>query len=228
MMEDQTAHNPTPSTTPPKARLRPRVVGLSGGVAAGKSMVAQMLADLGAKVIDADRIAREVLESRDVCEKIRSAWGAEVFDNQGKPDRKRIAEIVFDDPQKRLQLNRWIHPATRRRMTARLEEILRDDQAIAVIDAPLLVEANLDAWCDIVLFVDAPLETRQARAAAEREWDPAEVLRREAAQKPLQEKRNRATIVIANNNSREKTFAQVERLFREWSRLKPTNIPHYS
>ena len=225
MMEDQTTPNPTPTTPSPADRVRPRVIGLLGGVAAGKSLVAEMLGDLGAEVINADRIAREVLGSPEVCEKLRNAWGPEVFNTQGQPDREKIGEIVFGNPEKRLELNAWIHPETRKRMRLQLDGILQNENATAVIDAPLLIEANLDSWCDVLLYVDTNIEVREARANAARRWSPGEVLRREAGQKPLQEKRARADIVITNNGSREETFAQVERFFRDWIRPQATNTP---
>ena len=199
------------------AEAVPKVIGLVGGVASGKSTVAALFAQLGAEVIDADAIARDVLESADVRENMRRAWGPSVFDGEGRPDRARVADLVFRDPDKRRELNAWVHPAVRAEMRARLDRSLRGRAApLIVIDAPLLLEADLEAWCDAIVFVDADPARRAERAAA-RGWLAEEVARRESAQAPLDEKRARADLVIQNNGSVEETLLQVKRLFRQWT-----------
>ncbi len=195
---------------------RPKVIGLTGGIASGKSAVAAMFAKLGAAVIDADAIAREVLRSPEVAEKLRKTWGHEMF-HAGQPDRERIAQIAFRDPARLKELTDWVHPPTLREMRAQLDRAFEDRGVpLIILDAPLLIEADLAAWCDAVVFVDAADPLRRARARADRGWSDDEVLRREAVQAPLAEKRARASAVLDNNGSAEDTRAAVAQLFRQW------------
>ncbi len=208
--------------THPRKPEFPLVLGLTGGIASGKSTVAGMLGDLGAEVIDADRIAHQALASEAVCRRL-GEWPEDVFDRDGHPDRPKIAKIVFEDRRRLQSLNAMVHPETRRRMRERLEHARRERAVpLIVIDAPLLLEGELDAWCDRLLFVDADRPTRTQRARAARDWDGAEVDRREQAQTSLVEKRRRADIVIDNNGSLERTRTQVEQAFREL--VDPTSV----
>jgi dephospho-CoA kinase len=195
---------------------KPKVIGLTGGIASGKSSVAAIFAALGAVVIDADAIAREVLRSPEVAAKLQKSWGREAF-HGGRLDRARIAEIAFADPAKLKELTGWVHPPTLREMRAQLDRALTDRSVpLVIVDAPLLIEADLAPWCDALLFVEAAEPLRLARARADRGWSDDEVCRREAAQAPLAEKRTRASVVLENNGSLEETRAAVARLFRQW------------
>jgi len=233
MTEPEHPNNPnheTPATAAP-SRAAPRVVGLAGGIASGKSAVAGMLADLGAALIDADEIAHRVLESPEVCRKLREEWGDAPFDANGRPDRSRIARIVFRHPEKLDKLNGWVHPPVRKEMRAQLERARRDSsRKLIVIDAPLLIEAGLDRWCDVVLFVESDIETRDARARRHRGWAPGELAQRERRQHDLAKKRKRADAIINNNRSREETLALVKPLFREWTgpQTRPPSRPKRS
>lgn len=222
-MDDSTKPNLNPSAAD---RPGPLVIGLTGGIASGKSTVAAMLDGLGAEVIDADRIARDVLDSPEVCEKLRRHWGESVFGDDGHPDRARIAESVFRDPEKLKELNGWVHPQTREQMRARLDRALRrGERGLVVIDAPLLLERELDRWCDVMVFVEADTTLRAARAQSARGWNAEEVARRETAQVQLLEKRTRADVIIENNGSREKTLAQVKQWFRQWTQPESSQSP---
>jgi dephospho-CoA kinase len=195
---------------------KPVVVGLVGGVASGKSTVARLFAELGARVIDADKIAHDALERPDVCEKLRESWGDEPFDGAGLPDRARIAAIVFGDAEKLQLLNQWVHPPTRTAMREQLDAALQDDALpMVVIDAPLLLEAGLDAWCDLIIFVAADISCRAKRAMKDRHWNEAEIRRREAHQNALEGKRRQADKVIENHGSLGQTRARVAEFYRE-------------
>ena len=205
---------------------RPKVIGLAGGIASGKSTVARMFEELGTRVIDADVIARKVLETAGVCEKLRERWGKEPFDGEGRPDPSRIADIVFGNPQELAALNDLVHPATRREIRARLDAALQTREApLIVIDAPLLFEVRLDAWCDVTLFIAADLDSRLARMRVSRGWTPEEISRRESAQMGLSEKRRRAGAVVNNNGSPEETRSQVRQFFQQWVRPVPSRNP---
>ena len=215
MTESQTTGTPATSCG---ASPKTPVIGLLGGVASGKSTVARMFADLGAAVIDADKIAHQVLQSDAVCETLRKHWGEAPFDEQGRPDRARIADIVFGHPEKLAQLNQWVHPETRQRMRDELQAArCQETIPIIVVDAPLLLEAGLDQWCNALVFVETPAEQRRERAVATRHWAPEELARREERQASLDTKRRRAVATILNSGSPEETRSQVADLFRHWT-----------
>ena len=173
-----------------------------------------MLGELGATVIDADAIARQVLQSPAVRDKILTHWGTAVLDATGCPDRVRIADFVFDNPEKLRVLNKWVHPPTLAAMRACLTEAQGDHRIpLIVVDAPLLLEADLDGWCDAVVFVDAEKSRRAVRAQAERQWSERELERREAQQAQLCKKRRRADFMLENNHSLQLLRGKVAELF---------------
>ena len=184
----------------PEAKASARavpVIGLAGGIGAGKSAVARVMAELGCVVSDSDALARAALERDDVRAQLVSWWGDGVVGVDGTVDRGAVARIVFGDEAERLRLEALVHPLVR---VSRGEAIERAEAAGArafVIDAPLLFEAGLDAECDVVVFVDAPRAVRLARVRQHRGWDEAELARRESAQLGNDEKRRRADVVVA-------------------------------
>jgi dephospho-CoA kinase len=172
----------------------PVVIGLLGGVAAGKSTVAQMMAETGLALLDADAVAREVAARPEVREAIRRRFGPTVFGTDGALDRARLARVVFADDAARRDLEAITHPPIRRALEAALDRALAAGRSV-VLDVPLLLEGGLIERCDHVVFLDVDPAVRRARAAA-RGWDDAEVARREAAQAPLEEKRERSDHVL--------------------------------
>ncbi|MAD78996.1 MAG: dephospho-CoA kinase [Planctomycetaceae bacterium] len=176
------------------------VIGLAGGIGAGKSVVASALASAGCVISDSDRDAAEVLADPAVVETLRSWWGDEVVAPGGGIDRSVIAARIFGDDDARRRLESLVHPAVHRLREARFAAAPADAVAL-VIDAPLLFEAGLDEACDAVFFVDAPWASRLARVTEHRGWDESELRRREAAQWPIEEKRRRATCIIENDST---------------------------
>lgn len=204
----------TPGAVRRKRDGDPLVVGLTGGVACGKSTVAWHLGKLGATVIDADAIAREMLQSPPICDKIRSHWGEALLDAKGLPERSRIADYVFSDPEKLAVLNRWVHPPTLDEMRRRIAKARQDRHTpMIVIDAPLLLETGIDAWCDAVVFIETAESERAQRAHADRHWPRHELARREDRQRSLAEKRRRADYVLNNDGSLAAMPTKVEKLF---------------
>jgi dephospho-CoA kinase len=195
------------------------VVGVFGGIASGKSAVARMLAGKDGVVIDADRIAREILETPGVRFELLTAFGGRVFDLDGKPDRGVIARTVFANPGARAKLEAFTHPPIRAKIRAELQAARKAGVPVIVLDVPLLLENDaghgLLAECDETVFVDATDELREARASASRGWRPGEVARREAAQMPLSTKRARAGMVVENRGSLSELEASVEKLAAE-------------
>ena len=188
------------------------VIGLLGGIAAGKTTVARMLADLGARVVSADAIAHAVLAEPGVRDRIVARWGPGVLDPAGSVDRGWLARRVFADPAELAALEAITHPAILAEMRRRLAEARAERPPAIVVDAPLLVEAAQDDLCDVLIFVECAQELRLARAA-ERGWDPAELLRRERHQWPLDAKRARARFVIDTGVPIETTLRQVQKLW---------------
>jgi dephospho-CoA kinase len=197
-----------------------RVVGLTGGMASGKSLVAELLRSLGAVVIDADVIARHVVEpGSPVLRTIAAAFGPSVLRPDGALDRAALAERIFSDPAARTRLNAITHPEIRRRMA---EEVARaraaDPAAIVVLDVPLLLDtAPAEAFdLDGVVVVAVDEATQEARLAARDGISPETARQRLRAQRPLREKVALATWVIDNGGSPEATRQQVEALWRSW------------
>ena len=196
--------------------LTMEIVGLLGGVASGKSLVAAALARLGAGVLDADRAGHEVLRLPEVIDAARKRWGEAVLGPDGQIDRRRLAAVVFSGPPQGPEERKFLEKLTHPRIGARLQEEARRLEAagcrVAVLDAPLLLEAGWDTLCHRLVFVDAPRPIRLARALA-RGWSEREFAEREGVQESVDSKRKRADVVVDNSGSPEETQAQVERLW---------------
>jgi dephospho-CoA kinase len=186
-------------------------VGLTGGVGSGKSTVASLLADHGAVVIDADAIAREVVEpGTPGFAAVVDAFGDEVVGADGRLDRPKLAGIVFGDESKRVQLNAIVHPLVGQR-TVELAQAASAD-AVLVYDIPLLVEGNMAAGFDVVLVVEADRDIRLARLA-ERGMAANDAQERMAAQASDEQRREVADVVIENNDSLAELKAAVDDLW---------------
>lgn len=196
------------------------VLGLTGGIASGKSYVAALLASRGAALLDADRHAREALDDAAVREGLVERWGAEIVDADGRLRRDAIAERVFakgdQGTTERRFLESLIHPRVRERLRRELDAAERAGAPAAVLDVPLLHEAGWADACDAVIFVDTPLELRRRRAA-ERGWDGDELQRREAAQMPVEEKRRLADHIVSGRDSAEAEQA----VTAVWGEIRP-------
>jgi len=195
-----------------------KTLGLLGGVAAGKTLVAKKLEQLGAVVLDADRAGHEVLRLPHVKEAARKRWGASIFvsagEHGGEIDRKRLASIVFsrsDEGRRELEyLEKLTHPEIGRRLQDQLSQIRHQGVQVAVLDAPIMLKAGWDRFCDQIWFIDAPYEMRLARAKA-RGWTEDEFRSREMAQEPVARKRELADLVLDNSRGIGYTHEQIER-----------------
>jgi dephospho-CoA kinase len=196
------------------------VIGLTGGIASGKSLVAEMLRGLGAHVIDADGVAREVVRpGSDALREIAAAFGAGVLCPDGTLDRKALAARIFADPQARLTLNAITHPRIRRRIVEEIEAIRASrPEAVIVVDVPLLLDvAPPEAYpFDGILLVFADEAAQVARLRARDGLTEEAAGQRLASQRPLLEKVPLATWVIDNSGSEEATRRQVEDLWSSW------------
>ncbi|UYV11233.1 MAG: dephospho-CoA kinase [Phycisphaera sp.] len=185
------------------------ILGLAGGVGSGKSAVAAILGELGFVVSDSDAGARAVLERPDVIKQLVQAFGENMLDAEGKPDRRAIADAVFGDDAKRKALEGIVHPRLHEERAELIGAARAKNAAGVVIDAPLLFEAGVDAECDAVIFVDTPRDIRLGRVVEGRGWSEAELDRREAAQMPLNQKRERSDAVVSNDGDLAALRAQV-------------------
>jgi dephospho-CoA kinase len=195
-----------------KPFTRMLVVGLTGGIGAGKTAVARALEAHGAFVSDSDKSAKELLTTPQVRDTLVAWWGPEILGADGQTDRAAIAKLVFSDEAKRKRLERLIHPLLHERRSAERTNAQLNRVPFFVIDAPLLIEAGLDKECDAVVFVDAPRPIRLARVQTKRGWDEAELARREAAQLTLEEKRAQARHIVINDGDAKALHQQVAAL----------------
>jgi len=191
------------------------LVGLTGGIATGKSTVSCMLRGLGAEIIDADLLAREVVEpGQPAWHEIVAEFGRDVVNPDGTLDRKKLGAIVFANPERRNRLEAITHPAIRAGVQARLHELAaRGFAGIVFYDAAILIEAlgHKDVERMVVVITDEA--TQAARLRGRDGTDDAEGRRRIASQMPLAEKAKLADYVIDNSGDREATAEQVRRVF---------------
>ncbi len=176
------------------------VIGLTGGIGAGKSRVAAEFARQGCLVVDSDRLNHEVLRDPEVKRQLVQWWGPEVLGASGEPERGRIAQKVFGDAGAKARLERLVYPLIAAKRGAMIAAVEGASAVKAiVIDSPLLLESNLDRECDSVVFVQASDQQRLERLQRERGWTVEELNRRERWQAPPAEKRARADFVIEND-----------------------------
>jgi len=198
-----------------ESRNRKPIIGLAGGICAGKTLVGKLLGQMGCAVIDCDQHNRELLRQASVREALRKCFGDKILDDTGQIDRQRLAQLVFNDQQARRQLEGIVHPLIEQRCLQLVEQYNTDPTVKAiVIDAPLLFEVDLDKKCDKVIFVEADESVRQARAH-HRGWERHELTRREKNQLPLALKRLRADYIICNNCDVDACRHQVANIFSQ-------------
>jgi len=191
-----------------------KVLGLTGGIGSGKSTVASMFSELGADIIDADELARQVVEpGQPALAAILAAFGPTVVQADGRLDRKRLAEIVFADPVARARLNGITHPPIRELMNAEVET-RRMQPGLLILDIPLLFENARSESVEKTIVVWVDQATQLARLAARDGLEIGAARARIAAQMPLNQKKALADYFIDNSGTREQTHRQVEALFR--------------
>lgn len=196
-----------------------KVIGLTGGIATGVSTVAQMFRELGAIIIEADKIARDVVEpGTQTYRKIVETFGREVLSADGTIDRKRLGQIVFADDAARRRLNRITHSAIRRRIEEEVERLRESNpDAIVLIDVPLLLDTtgpdtfDMDGVIVVTAAKDAQIERLMRRDTLAEE----DAQRRVAAQRPVEEKAMEADWIVRNTGSLEETRRQVVSLWRQ-------------
>jgi len=195
-----------------KAGHKP-VIGLLGGIGAGKSFAARQFALLGCAVIDSDELATTALGDPDVRRQVADRWGLQVLDESGRVDRKALAQLVFKDADELQLLEQMIHPKVHE-LRSNLRRQYQADPAVPAIveDCPLLLEKDLVDQCDVIVFVDADRPLRLQRVA-ERGWSDKELAQREKNQLALDAKADISDHIIDNSADEAHCARQVRGVF---------------
>ena len=196
------------------------IVGLTGGVASGKTAVSQVLREEGAYIIDADQIARELVQPhKPAWNEIIRAFGKEILQEDGSVDRKELADKIFADPEQRKVLNQILHPRIKEEIARRAREIgQKNPEAIVVIDAPLLVELGMHHKVDRLIVVTST-QTQQMERLKKRDGrSPEEALRLLSSQMPVEEKEKLADFVVRNEGSLEEMKKGAKEVFKKLKR----------
>lgn len=191
-----------------------RLIGLTGNIASGKSVVSEMLAARGATIIDADVLARDaVMKGSPALGAIVARWGEGVLDRDGNLDRAALRHVVFDNQEDLDALNEIVHPDVRRRRTDEIASARARGDKVVVSVIPLLFERHLADEFDAIVLVDAPRSDRLDRIVRDRGIDEAEAMKMIASQMPSDLKRARADYVIENSGSLEDLEEEVNRVW---------------
>ncbi len=194
------------------------IIGLTGGIASGKSLIADQFRKHSIPVIDADEIAREVVEPGETAyEKVLEQFGTQILEHDGTIARKKLGQAIFGDDSKRQILNQIMHPAIRQRMIEKKKRYQEEGCKNIVFDLPLLIENNLQFMVDKVLLVYVD-DTTQKKRLMERDQEGEEdANNRIASQMPLKEKKQFADAIIDNNDTRESSLTQLENILQDWN-----------
>lgn len=200
------------------------VLGMIGGIGAGKSTAAKCLAVRGGFVVDCDKLGHVALEIPKVMQRLTDRWGERVRNPDGTANRRAIAGIVFDTPAERTWLEGVVFPVIGELATVEIRKAEADPTAkFAVLDAAVLLEAGWREMCDRVVYIDAPRELRLKRLTARSHWTDADLTTREAAQWPIERKKQRADAVVTNDGSPEQLQRRLDHVLNSWGWL--TEMP---
>jgi dephospho-CoA kinase len=189
------------------------LVGLTGGIASGKSYVASLLTEFGASTIDADQVAKEVVvPGSPGLAQVVGAFGYEILLSSGELDRAKLGAIVFADPKKRLELEEILHPLIKARTTQLIGEQASE---IVVYAVPLLVEANVDYPFDAIITVEAGVENQVSRLMQSRSMAESDARARIKAQTSASDRESRANFVIDSSGTKDQTKRQVELVWQK-------------
>lgn len=193
------------------------IIGLTGSIASGKSTVSKMLEELGFPIIDADLVARQVVEpGTETLKKIEALFGPEVIRQDGTMDREKVGALIFSDPAIRKQLNDIIHPAIREEMLRQRSAYLAEGHKKIIMDIPLLFESKLQHFVDKILVVSVTEENQLARLMERNGLSEKDARARIGSQLPMSVKEEGADAVIYNNGTIEETALQLARILEQW------------
>lgn len=196
------------------------IIGLTGSIASGKSTVAKIIGELGFPVVDADVVARIVVEpNQPALHEIAAEFGEDIIRKDGSMDRQKVGEIIFNDAEKRQKLNNIIHPAIRKEMAKQRDKWLSSGFNTVFMDIPLLFESAQGRTVDKILVVSVSPEIQLQRLMARNNLDASQAQARISSQLPLSEKEKGADAVIFNDGTVEETRRQLEKILKEWAVL---------
>lgn len=196
---------------------RKPVLGLIGGIGAGKTAAAKCLAARGGFVIDCDKLGHIALDVPEVKRQLTERWGERVSHPDGTANRRAIAGVVFDAPAERVWLEGVVFPVIGELANAEIRKAEAGPAArFSVLDAAVLLEAGWGDHCDRILYIDAPRELREQRVFARSKWTPADLTAREAAQWPAERKKLQADVVILNDGSPEQLQERIDHVLTAW------------
>ena len=193
-----------------------KIIGVTGGIASGKSSVSKWLVSKGYPVIDADVAARKVVEpGMPALDEIKKVFGPDICLTNGTLDRKKLGAIVFSDSEKRLMLNRIVHPAVRKWMTEETEKAIQRGATLIFMDIPLLFESNLTHMVEKVILVYVNPEVQLKRLMDRDHYTEEEALARIKAQMPIEDKKELADYIVDNNGEFTRTEEQLIKLIQQ-------------
>lgn len=193
-----------------------KLVGLTGGIASGKSTVAKILQSLGAAIVNADDLAREVVEpGHEAWKEIVASFGAEILQSDQTLDRQKLRTLIFNQPEARKRLESIIHPRVRALAEERIRQYAAAGYPVVIYEVPLLFEGNLQEWLRPVILVACDVETQTARLQKRDHLTAADAEKHIAAQMSLKDKRRLADYVIENNGSLEDLERQTRQILEE-------------
>src|SRR5690625_2632940 len=194
------------------------IIGLTGGIASGKSTVSSMFHQWNIPVIDADKIAREVVRpGEDAYQKIVSEFGTTILKQDQTLDRKKLGAIVFENEEKRKTLNGIVHPAIRKKMLKQRDAYVREGEPCVVLDIPLLFESKLMDYVQEIIVVYIDEDVQLQRLMKRDDFTEAEARQRISSQLSLAKKAEKADAVINNNGTKEHSRQQLKNLLNEWN-----------
>lgn len=193
------------------------IIGLTGSIASGKSTVANMLSEMGFPIIDADLVARVVVEKgTTTLETIKEVFGTQVIHEDGTLNREELGALIFSDPSKRKQLNDIMHPAIREEMLVQRQQLVQQGHPVIIMDIPLLFESRLQSFVDKILVVTVTEQKQLERLMARNGFTHEEARLRIQSQLPLSVKEEGADAVIYNNETIEETKQQLQKILSIW------------
>lgn len=197
------------------------IIGLTGSIASGKSTIAGMLKSYGFPIVDADLVARQVVEpGSETLAKIAEAFGPEVISADGTMDREKVGAIIFHNPEQRTVLNSIIHPAIRAEMIRQRDEHVANGEQVVVMDIPLLFESKLQHFVEKILVVAVSESVQLERLMKRNLLDEVDAVARIKSQLPMQEKIDGADAVVYNDGTVEESEQQLKEILASWGVLK--------
>lgn len=187
------------------------ILGLTGGIATGKSLVSDYFRSRGYPVIDADQVSRQVVEVGSAgLNQVADHFGSHILLETGELDRKKLGRLIFSDSEKRKELNAILHPIIRAEIFNRLDRLKQEGHDLIVLDLPLLFESGYEDHVDQVMVIHIDEALQMERLMKRDELSREEALQRIQAQMPLEEKMKRAHILIDNSRSKDETYRQLK------------------